>query len=52
MLGDSASLADSPAADFALEAACTKVFASDLIWNACDEMVQIAGGRGWQALSI
>jgi alkylation response protein AidB-like acyl-CoA dehydrogenase len=47
MLGVLASLADSPAADFALEAACTKVFASDLIWSACDEMVQIAGGRGY-----
>jgi alkylation response protein AidB-like acyl-CoA dehydrogenase len=47
MLGVLASLADSPVADFALEAACTKVFASDLIWDACDEMVQIAGGRGY-----
>ncbi|MDP9177922.1 MAG: acyl-CoA dehydrogenase family protein [Gemmatimonadota bacterium] len=47
MLGVLASLADSPAADFALEAACTKVFASDLIWSACDEMVQVAGGRGY-----
>jgi acyl-CoA dehydrogenase family protein 9 len=47
MLGVLASLADSPAADFALEAACTKVFASDLIWEACDEMVQVAGGRGY-----
>jgi alkylation response protein AidB-like acyl-CoA dehydrogenase len=47
MLGVLASLADSPAADFALEAACAKVFGSDLIWNACDEMVQVAGGRGY-----
>ncbi len=47
MLGVLASLADSPAADFALEAACAKVFASDLIWSACDEMVQVAGGRGY-----
>ena len=47
MLGVLGSLADSPAADFALEAACTKVFASDLIWDACDEMVQVAGGRGY-----
>jgi acyl-CoA dehydrogenase family protein 9 len=47
MLGVLASLADSPAADFALEAACAKVFASDLVWSACDEMVQVAGGRGY-----
>ncbi len=47
MLGVLASLADSPESDFALEAACAKVFASDLIWNATDEMVQIAGGRGF-----
>ena len=34
-------------ADFSLEAACAKVFASELIWNAADEMVQVAGGRGF-----
>jgi acyl-CoA dehydrogenase family protein 9 len=47
MLGVLASLADSPDGDFALEAACAKVFASDLIWSATDEMVQVAGGRGF-----
>lgn len=47
MLGVLASLADYPGGEFALEAACLKVFASDLIWNASDEMVQIAGGRGF-----
>lgn len=47
MLGVLASLADSPGSDFALEAACLKVFASDLIWSATDEMVQVAGGRGF-----
>ena len=47
MLGVLASLADNPNADFALEAACAKVFASELIWEAADEMVQIAGGRGF-----
>ena len=36
-----------PEADFSLEAACAKVFASDLIWEAADEMVQVAGGRGF-----
>ena len=47
MLGVLAALADNPDADFALEAACAKVFASELIWEAADEMVQIAGGRGF-----
>ena len=47
MLGVLVSLADDPDSDFALEAACAKVFASDLIWSAADEMVQIAGGRGF-----
>jgi acyl-CoA dehydrogenase family protein 9 len=47
MLGILASLADrSLETDFSLEAACAKVFASDLIWEATDEMVQVAGGRG------
>src|SRR6185503_19485805 len=31
--------------DWSLEAACCKVFASDLIWRAADELVQVAGGR-------
>ena len=47
MLGVLTSLADSSSADFSLEAACAKVFASELIWQAADEMVQIAGGRGF-----
>lgn len=47
MLGILAALADYPGSEFALEAACAKVFSSDLIWNATDEMVQIAGGRGF-----
>ena len=48
MLGILASLADRSAeTDFSLEAACAKVFASDLIWEAADEMVQVAGGRGF-----
>ena len=33
--------------DWSLEAACCKVFASDLIWRAADELVQVAGGRGY-----
>jgi acyl-CoA dehydrogenase family protein 9 len=47
LLGVLASLADNPGNEFSLEAACAKVFASDLIWSASDEMVQIAGGRGY-----
>jgi acyl-CoA dehydrogenase family protein 9 len=47
MLGSLASLADKPGADFSLEAACAKVFASEFIWEAADEMVQVAGGRGF-----
>lgn len=47
MLGVLASLADNPDADFSLEAACAKVFASELIWNVADDMVQLAGGRGF-----
>jgi alkylation response protein AidB-like acyl-CoA dehydrogenase len=47
LLGILASLADNPGSEFSLEAACAKVFASDLIWSQSDEMVQIAGGRGF-----
>jgi alkylation response protein AidB-like acyl-CoA dehydrogenase len=47
MLGVLAALADNSEADFSLEAACAKVFASELIWEAADDMVQIAGGRGF-----
>ncbi len=47
MLGVLASLADNSDTDFSLEAACAKVFASELIWEAADEMVQVAGGRGF-----
>jgi alkylation response protein AidB-like acyl-CoA dehydrogenase len=47
MLGVLASLADRPDTDFSLEAACAKVFSSELIWEATDEMVQVAGGRGF-----
>ena len=33
--------------DWALEAACCKVFTSEMIWRSADEMVQVAGGRGF-----
>ena len=47
MVGVLASLADDPSSDWSLEAACAKVFASELIWRAADETVQVAGGRGF-----
>ncbi|MES2178734.1 MAG: acyl-CoA dehydrogenase family protein [Gemmatimonadota bacterium] len=47
MLGELTRLASSPSGEYALEAACCKVFASEMLWRAADEMVQIAGGRGF-----
>ena len=47
MLGVLGRLADDPQLDQSLEAACCKVFASDLLWRAADETVQVAGGRGF-----
>jgi alkylation response protein AidB-like acyl-CoA dehydrogenase len=42
-----ARLAEVPDGDYALEAACCKVFASEMLWRAADDMVQVAGGRGF-----
>ncbi len=42
-----AALDDEEHVDASLEAACVKVFASELVWRAADEMVQLAGGRGF-----
>ena len=47
MLGVIANLATDNEADWSLEAAIGKVFASELIWRTTDEMVQLAGGRGF-----
>jgi acyl-CoA dehydrogenase family protein 9 len=47
MVGHLASVADRPENDHAIEAAIAKVFASELLWRTTDEMVQIAGGRGY-----
>ena len=47
MLGVLSSLVDRGESDVSLETACAKVFSSDLIWRAADEMVQVAGGRGF-----
>ena len=37
----------SEADDWSLEAACCKVFASEMIWRSADDLVQVAGGRGY-----
>ena len=47
MLGILAELATTGEADWSLEAAIAKVFASELVWRCADEMVQVAGGRGF-----
>jgi alkylation response protein AidB-like acyl-CoA dehydrogenase len=47
MLGILAALVDRGASDYSLEAACAKVFASEMVWRASDDMVQLAGGRGF-----
>ncbi|MFI5256687.1 MAG: acyl-CoA dehydrogenase family protein [Gemmatimonadales bacterium] len=47
MLGELTRLAGQPEGEYALEAACSKVFASEMLWRAADEMVQIGGGRGY-----
>src|SRR6478672_2565919 len=47
MMGVLTRLAESPGGEYALEAACCKVFASEMLWRAADEMVQLAGGRGF-----
>jgi acyl-CoA dehydrogenase family protein 9 len=47
MLGELTRLAEHPDGEYALEAACCKVFASEMLWRAADEMVQLAGGRGF-----
>ena len=47
MVGSLAGALDDDRADAALEAACVKVFASELVWRAADDMVQLAGGRGF-----
>ena len=47
MLGHLSWLVDRGDADYSLEAACAKVFASDLLWETADEMVQVGGGRGF-----
>ncbi|GAB0098800.1 very long-chain specific acyl-CoA dehydrogenase, mitochondrial [Sergentomyia squamirostris] len=38
---------DSGSVDYHLEAAISKVFASEAAWNVCDESIQILGGMGY-----
>ncbi|MDE3216011.1 MAG: acyl-CoA dehydrogenase family protein [Gemmatimonadota bacterium] len=47
MLGELTAMAGRPDRDDALEAACCKVFASEMLWRSADELVQVAGGRGF-----
>lgn len=47
MLGVLANLATENDSDWSLEAAMAKVFASEMVWRAADDMVQLAGGRGF-----
>jgi len=47
MLGVFTNLAGADEGEYALEAACCKVFASEMLWRAADDMVQLAGGRGF-----
>jgi alkylation response protein AidB-like acyl-CoA dehydrogenase len=47
MVGHLAAAMDDDDADVSLEAAAAKIFASELIWKVSDDMVQIAGGRGF-----
>ena len=47
MVGALAGALDSEDVDASLEAAAAKVFASELVWRTADELVQLAGGRGF-----
>jgi acyl-CoA dehydrogenase family protein 9 len=42
-----AGLSDSGAQDYAIEAAISKVFSTEALWNAADEGLQIAAGNGF-----
>ena len=47
MVGQLAAAMDGNEAEVSLEAAAAKVFASELLWETADDLVQIAGGRGF-----
>lgn len=42
-----AALSDRGCEDFSVEAAVTKVFASEALWRSADEAMQVAGGTGY-----
>jgi len=46
-VGVIAALADRDYDDFSIEAAITKVYASEALWRSADEALQIAGGTGF-----
>jgi len=46
-VGVIAALADRGYEDFSIEAAITKVFASEALWRSADEALQTAGGTGY-----
>ena len=47
MLGHLAASMDRGETEIAIEGAALKVFASEMLWKTADDMVQIAGGRGF-----
>jgi acyl-CoA dehydrogenase family protein 9 len=47
VVGMVAGLADQGYEDYAVEAAISKVFATEALWRAADEALQIAGGNGF-----
>src|SRR3954470_3908540 len=44
-----ASLSDQGYEDYAVEAAISKVFASECLWRTADEALQVAAGNGYMA---
>jgi alkylation response protein AidB-like acyl-CoA dehydrogenase len=47
VVGLVAGLADQGYEDYAVEAAISKVFATEALWRAADEALQVAGGNGY-----
>ncbi|MBV9486551.1 MAG: acyl-CoA dehydrogenase family protein [Frankiaceae bacterium] len=48
MLDVSSRLADEKRNDIRIEAALAKLYGSEMAWLACDEMIQVRGGRGYE----
>lgn len=48
MLDLSCMLADDDRNDIRIEAALLKLYASEMAWRICDDLVQIRGGRGYE----